>query len=242
MKIALVSATIRDNDVDKQIHQMEYYLSSNNGVDLFCFGENYLQGFNGLKGHYKFDIEIALPQESFEIKKIQKLAQKYHCAISFGYFERDNENIYCSNMVIDRSGTIIDNYRRQSIGWKLNHKDTHYKEGQTFQVFKLNGFKIVTAICGDLWTDKLVDELESLSSKVDIILWPLYIDYPESEWKETAREEYKNQLSTINTPVLMINSYSNTINEAKGGAIVFNKGQILQELPLGNKGLLTVRF
>lgn len=39
MKIALVSATIRDNDVDKQIHQMEYYLSSNNGVDLFFWGK-----------------------------------------------------------------------------------------------------------------------------------------------------------------------------------------------------------
>ena len=233
MKIALVSATIRDNDVDKQINQMGYYLSSNNGVDLFCFGENYLQGFNGLKGHYKSDIEIALPQESFEIKKIQKLAQKYHCA---------NENIYCSNMVIDRNGTIIDNYRRQSIGWKLNHQDKRYKEGQTFQVFKLNGFKIVTAICGDLWTDKLVDDLECLGPDVDIILWPLYIDYQEPEWENSAREEYKNQLSTIKAPILMINSYSNITNEAKGGALVFNKGQILQELTLGNKGLLTVRF
>ena len=238
MKIALVSAIIRDNDITKQIVQIEEYISKNRSVDLFCFGENYLQGFNALTWEYNVDKYIALSIDSEYIKQIRKLALKYNSGISFGYLEKYKDNIYCSNMVIDKKGIIIDNYRRQSLGWKEIFDDNRYKEGDSFNVFELNNKKIVTAICGDLWTDNLLNEIEALSNEVDFILWPLYIDYNQLDWESIAKEEYKNHLSKVNSKVMMINSYSFDQSEAKGGAYIFTGNEIIEELSLGHKGIL----
>lgn len=238
MRVALVSAIIRDNEVTKQIAQIEEYLSKNKSLDLFCFGENYLQGFNALAWQYDLDKYIALSIDSDQINQIRQLAIKYNSAISFGFLENYNDDIYCSNMVIDKHGVIVDNYRRRSIGWKEIFDDSRYKEGNSFNVFKLNNKKIVTAICGDLWTEDLLYEIEIMSHTIDFILWPLYIDYQQDVWKTSAKDEYKNQLSSLQCDVLMINSYSHNLNEAKGGAYIFEGNKIKEELPLGNEGIL----
>lgn len=240
MKIALISAKIRDNKIESQIKEMRYYLSHNSNCDLICFGEDYLHGFHGMSWEYTIDIKRAVEINSKPIKEIQKLAKNFNCAISFGYIESFNDKIYCSNIVIDNNGNIVDNYRRISQGWKANWSDNRYSEGQDFQVFELNGKRLVTAICGDLWSDYLLNRIENISKEVDAILWPLYIDYTPDSWILGGRQEYTDQVSFISSPVLMINSYSADINEAKGGCYVFNQGRIIKELPVGEMGVLIV--
>ena len=69
------------------------------------------------------------------------------------------------------------------------------------------------SIWGDLWTDTLLNQLEKIRNEVEFILRPLYIDY-EKEVLKSSVKEYKNQLSKLQCKVLMINSYSNNLNEA----------------------------
>lgn len=238
MIIGMVAANIRDNKIEKQIKEMKYYLSNNPDCDLLCFGEDFLHGFHGMSWEYEIDICRAITIDSQPINKVRKLARDFDCAISFGYIERFNNKIYCSNMVIDRYGDIVDNYRRISEGWKSNWVDARYSEGKSFQVFKLGEKRFVTVICGDFWSDHLIRDIETISKKADAVLWPLYIDYSPDSWILSARQEYADQVSSISIPILMINSYSVDEDEAKGGCCVFYKGEIIKELPIGESGIL----
>lgn len=236
----MVSARIRDNKIEEQIKDMKYHLSNNSNCDLLCFGEDYLHGFHGMSWEYNTDIKRAITMDSQLIKEIRELAKNFNCAISFGYIEKFKEKIYCSNIIIDNYGDIVDNYRRVSEGWKSNWSDNRYSEGQSFQVFELNEKRFVTAICGDLWCDYLIKDMGTISKDIDAILWPLYIDYTPESWILNAMQEYADQVSSISCPILMINSYSADKDEAKGGCCVFNQGYILKELPIGEEGLLIV--
>ena len=238
MNIGLVAATIRNNRVDEQINEIRHYLSTNSNCDLLCFGEAFLHGFHGMSWEYEVDINRAITLDSQQMDEIRELTRKYCCGISFGYIEKLNNKIYSSNIVIDNNGNILDNYRRISEGWKCNWENEHYAEGSSFQVFTYKGKQFVTAICGDFWWDYLIKEIENLSSKVDAVFWPLYIDYSPESWALYGRREYINQVNSIYCPVFMINSYSLDENEAKGGCCVFNHGNMEDELPVGEKGVL----
>lgn len=41
MKIGMVAANIRNNKIEEQIKEMEYYLSNNSNCDLLCSGEDF---------------------------------------------------------------------------------------------------------------------------------------------------------------------------------------------------------
>ena len=58
MKIGLVSAHMVDNDINKQISEMEHYLKNSQDCDWLCFGEAFLHGFYGLAWSYDQDKEI----------------------------------------------------------------------------------------------------------------------------------------------------------------------------------------
>lgn len=238
MKIALVSSKMRNRDVNKQINQIQSILMNLESVDLICFCEGYLQGFGGLSWRYEIDKDIALKQDSSEIQSIQMLAITYNTAISFGYYEMYQGNIYCSNMVIDQEGHIVNNYRRRSRGWKENFDDVRYQEGDHFSTFSLKGKQFVSAICGDLWYQDLIGEIETLGEKTDAVLWPLYIDYDVKSWEESVKLEYQTQVKNIPCKVLMINGYESDGSQAQGGAYVFNKGYIVDHLDLGIEGVL----
>lgn len=238
MKVSLVSTTLVDDDINTQIRNIENILMKNNS-NLYIFGEAYLQGFNGLSWNYEKDIEKAVSIQSKEIRKIKELANHYNSALSFCFYERDHQDIYCTNIFINEDGEILNQYRRQSIGWKENYDSKNYKEGDRFKTFEYKGKKFATAICGDLWTRSLVEELKDLSKNIDYLLWPLFIDYSIQEWNTSAKSDYINQLKDIHCPVLMVNGYSQT---SKGGCYVFDKGEISEELALGNVGILTIEI
>ena len=81
---------------------------------LICFGESFVQGFDGLTWKYDQDIERALTKDDSIIDRIRKIAETSKCGISFGFIERDKGTLYSSNMVIDSYGEIIDIFRRIS--------------------------------------------------------------------------------------------------------------------------------
>lgn len=208
MKIGMIAANVRNNNIEEQMKEIEYYLSNHSNCDLLCFGEVFLHGFHGMSWKFKIDLYRAVTIDSQPIKKIRGLAKEFNCAISFGYIERLHDRIFCSNMIINNYGDIADNYRRISEGWKSNWSDVRYSEGKYFQVFELKEKRFVTAICGDLWLDHLVKDIKIISKEVDAVLWPLYVDYNPDSWIRSARQEYADQVSSISCPILMINSYS----------------------------------
>ncbi len=240
MKIGLVSCLMKDNDTKHQLKQIEHYVSTNHNCDLICFGESFLQGFEGLTWEYDEDIKRALAKDDPIILHIRQLAKNYKCGISFGFIEKEEDIIYGSNMVIDSCGEIIDVFRRVSTGWKEPIANSKYKEGKGFHTFTYMDKVLGVAICGDLWDDCFFKDLEQI--KMDILLWPLYVDFSIEQWNKSFQKEYVERTKKLPYPVLMINSFVEDPHRAKGGCYVLYRNEIVISLPMGNIGLLELEL
>lgn len=237
VKIGLVSEVFRDGDLEFNANQIKKRLlkCSQLGFNLVCFGEAFLQGFEALNWDYNIDSKLAVSQTDEIINSLRKTAKKEQIALSFGYFEKANNAIYCSNLFISSTGEILNNFRRLSQGWKVAEAGCSYKEGKGFSVFNYWGKDFATAICGDLWQAKNLRLAEELA--IDCLLWPNYVDYSNEKWK-AEKGEYARQVQPISAPVLLINSYVEQTDRAKGGCCVFKNGEVVKELPSGEVGVL----
>lgn len=213
-------------------------MDENRGVDLLVFGEAFLQGFDGLTWDVEEDKDIALSLQDDAIKLLRGLAKEHSVAVSFGFYEKEQRNIYSSNLCIDKNGDVLDVYRRVSKTWTPEHAGRHYKTGDDFHTFHFMDKKLLMAICGDLWFAENLDRINELEP--DLILWPLYIDYSIEEWSRGEKDEYARQVSGLNAPVLMVNSFLQESKGAVGGAYLFDGGAIKDSLPLGEIGSLTI--
>lgn len=234
MRIGLASYKFINNDVEYNISQIEKALSKANNVDLLCFGEAFLQGFDAFNWDYNNDLKIAISNNSNIIKRLEKLSEKFNIDLAFGYLERENENLYSSYVIII-DGVLTFNYRRISVGWKEYTKtDHHYKEGNEVLNFNYKGEIFTVALCGDLW-----EYPEKFKTK-GILLWPVYVNYTPDEWS-IEKIEYAKQALIASKDTLMINSLSVCPN-CYGGCFYFKDGNIANELGFNKEGILTIEF
>ena len=118
MRIGLVSYRCENRNVAFNMKQIELAMQRAEGkVDLLCFGEAFLQGFDALCWDYDSDTTIALDLSSETIFKLRNWTVQYGISLIVGYIEKDQEKLYSSCVVISR-GEIVHNYRRISKGWK----------------------------------------------------------------------------------------------------------------------------
>ncbi|HBF15688.1 MAG TPA: carbon-nitrogen hydrolase family protein [Clostridiales bacterium] len=243
MKCALAALGFVDEDIAYNKAVLAKTLEQCAGkVDVVLFGEAFLQGFYGVNFTVAHDREIAIPRDDALIHELCGMAKKYAVAVSFGFLERDGDIFFSSQMTIDRTGRMIDLYRRVSPGWKEPYAGKEYREGRGFHTFDFCHRKVAVGLCGDLWYEENIAALNA--RKPDVVWWPVYTDYTPMEWNRTKKHEYAEQSSKINAPVLYVNSVCleklDESNIAKGGAVLFDKGIIKAELPAGSEGILIV--
>jgi N-carbamoylputrescine amidase len=241
MKIALAALGFIDNDIYYNKKVIINALEKFSNVDIIVFGESFLQGFDSLKFNYNEDIKIAVSIDSDTIDEIKCACKQYNIAVSFGFFENFEKNIYSSQITIGSKGNIINIYRRVSIGWKEAYATEEYKEGKSFNVFNFMNKRITIGLCGDLWYDENIDSINELNP--DIVLWPEYTDYNYDEWNKKNKYEYLEQANRINAKVLLVNSYcinKNDIDSARGGALYISNKEIVDEALSGKENILIV--
>ncbi|MBQ4273255.1 MAG: carbon-nitrogen hydrolase family protein, partial [Clostridia bacterium] len=83
------------------------------GVDLLCFGEAFLQGFDAFCWSYVNDKAVAISKNSNTMQRIENLSKQYATDLAFGYLEADGDSLYSSYAVII-DGKLAFNYRRIS--------------------------------------------------------------------------------------------------------------------------------
>jgi len=238
LTIGLVAAPFIDFDHDHQVEVIRDYLDKNQSCDWLCFGESYIQGFEGLTWDYKKDLDQAFSVHSDRMRGLMALARSYETALSFGFIERDGDKLYSSQITIDHKGDLLHLFRRVSPGWKEPIATSQYKEGPGLTTFDYKGRRFGVAVCGDLFDEEVVDQLAEMP--MDYLLWPLYIDYSQEDWEGGVCVEYAQQAAKVGRPVLMVNSYSQDVTRARGGAYLFKDGSVTSCLPLGNSGVLTI--
>ena len=234
MRIGLVSYRCENRNIAFNMKQIEHAMRCSEGkVDLLCFGEAFLQGFDALCWNYEADKAIALELSSETISRLRNWTIQYGISLITGYIEKDKEKLYSSCVVIS-NGEIVHNYRRISKGWKENSKtDDHYCEGNETGPFYLQGKAVTLALCGDLW------EFPDRFGKNQLLIWPVYVNYTIEEWNHGALDEYAAQAALAADDVLMINSIDNDpVNH--GGSFRFHNGKTVARIPFDQEGILIV--
>lgn len=244
MRCALASmGFINEDSLHNKKVIIETMSKFSNYADIVIFGEAFLQGFYGANFNAEHDDKIAITKDDLIIKEICSIAKKCSIAVSFGFIEKDGEKFYSSQITIDSNGKIIDLYRRVSPGWKESFANERYCEGKGYHTFTFMDKKIVVGLCGDLWFDENIIEINGLNP--DIVFWPVYTDYNYNEWNKIVKNEYALQAGKIRAKVLYVNSFcldKQYDDIAKGGAVLFNSGSIVKETPSGKEDVLVVEI
>lgn len=243
MNVLLAALSFRNGKLIYNKNQIVSTIKEyNNKVDLILFGESFLQGFDALTWNFEIDKNIALSKDSKLIKEIKKLCKQFNVSVSFGYFELFDSKIFSSQIVINKQGKIIFNYRRVSSGWRIKETDDHYQEGTSFSTFQLDNKTFTVGLCGDLWNEDNVNIVSNLS--FDYLLWPVYTDFNYDKWNNVEKNEYAMQAKKFNKLTLYVNSYCLDGDDeiAKGGAAVFKDGMIINEIPSGKEDVLIIKI
>ncbi|HEY8420521.1 MAG TPA: nitrilase-related carbon-nitrogen hydrolase [Thermoclostridium sp.] len=235
MRIGLVSYKFMNNDIEFNILQMERAMKSTQGaVDILCFGEAFLQGFDALSWNYEIDKHIAISVCSKTMKRLCDMTLQYKVDLLFGYIEKYGDSIYSSCAVIEK-GRLIHNYRRISKGWKeYRITDHHYKEGTETGEFLYHGKCIMIALCGDMW-----DYPERFKTN-GLLIWPVYVNFTLDEWAK-YENEYAEQAYIAANHALLINSISET-PRSYGGAFFFVDGKIKKRLAYNLEDILIIEI
>ena len=231
MKIGLASYGFRNNDVAFNTAQMERAMKAAQGkVDLLCFGETFLQGFDALSWKYERDKDVAVAADSGVMRRLGDMTLAYGIDLLFGYIERDGDGLYSSCAVIE-SGELTYHYRRVSKGWKeYSITDGHYREGTETGGFSYRGQPMKIALCGDLW-----DFPERFQTDGPLI-WPVYVNFELEDWPR-YEAEYATQAALAARRTLMVNPISGD-PVSHGGAFYFVDGKIEKRLDYDTEGIL----
>lgn len=245
MKYALAAQGFINSDINHNKKVIiEFMKELSTKADMIIFGEAFLQGFYALDFKSEKDLDLALSIDDPIIKEIKKAAKDYNIGVSFGFIERDKDKIYSSQLTIDKSGEIINLFRRVSPGWKEAFSNERYLEGHGFYSFTIDGQKIVIGLCGDLRFEENIEKVKELNP--DIVWWPVYTDYNYKNWNDEIKYEYCIQASKICKNTLYVNSYcldkASEDEIAKGGAAYFYDGIIKKEIPSGEEGILLIEI
>lgn len=92
MKIGLASYEFINNDIEFNMSQIEKAMQSMQGkVDLLCFGETFLQGFDSLNWNYDNDKDVAIAQGEiiYNYRRISKNWKEYD--ITDYHYKEGNE-------------------------------------------------------------------------------------------------------------------------------------------------------
>lgn len=245
MKVAIANAEIIDGQKDKNIEAVDRLMaqSSRLGAEYLFLGEAVIQGFNGLTWEYEKDYhKESISLESPSMHELKELCRRHTIALGVGYYEGYREKLYASYVLIDAHGEILMNYRRMSKGWKEEGFDhPNYCQGDELLCSHLGEATCTFSICGDMWTDHIVQRLKNHAS--DTIIWPLFIDYSIDEWESEAKNEYLEQVKSIGKRTLLINSISRAGDHANGGLLdIAADGSINSEAKMLESPILMVEL
>lgn len=235
MTIALAAARFVNGDIRHNLSQMWRWAREawTAGAELLCFGEAFLQGFDGFVWEYEKDKEAAIATDGPVFDELKRISRETGIDLMTGFLERAGEALYsfCALVV---GGELAQLYRRISRGWKeYSRTDGHYQEGDSTPVFSYRGRRCRMALCGDLW-----DAPERFQG-AELLFWPVYVNFSREEWGQGMMTEYARQANGLADDVLLINSLSEN-PDAFGGCCWFSGGRTKASLAMGTEGLLLV--
>jgi N-carbamoylputrescine amidase len=161
---------------------------------------------------------LALPEDgNFILHKMQHLAKQHRVVLPISFFERHNNALYNSVVVIDADGSILGKYRKSHIPDGTGYQEKFYfTPGDTgFKVFtsKVYGFTIGVAICWDQWFPEAARAMALQGA--DILLYPTAIGSEPQDPTLTSADHWQRVMqghaAANMVPVVASNRYGTEI-------------------------------
>jgi predicted amidohydrolase len=235
MKVCLIPLKVETKDPKINLRHFQSKLAeiSSRQPDLVCLPECAFTGYlYETQDFEKFAEPIPGETTSF----ISRLAEDYQCYICFGMLEKDQESVYSSAVLVNKSGQIIHVHRKII-------EQPPFATGKEAKAIDTEFGKISVLLCGDLFDD---DVKAQISQNTDLLILPLARSFDEKSpdlerWLNEERQAYADEVKKVGITGLIVNSLEDSsIPEASfGGAMIVSpKGEILAESEHGTDKML----
>ena len=170
-------------------------------------------------------MQLAEPQDSnFLLLTMQKLAKQYRVVLPISFYERFNNVLYNSIVMIEANGEIVGRYRKSHIPDGTGYQEKFYfTPGDTgFRVFETSVGKIGCAICWDQWNPECARAMALQGA--DILLYPTAIGSEPQDPSLDSRSHWQRCMqghaAANMIPVVASNRYGTEILQDEGGSEV----------------------
>lgn len=215
--------------------------ASRQGSDLVMFSEAALTGLvnDDVPEH---DVLLGTALHGAQVELVRQHAKADNINVALGIFEVEENRLFDTALFIDRAGRIALKYRRISAGWHHPRADsTFYGHGSAVEAYLSDIGKVCFLICGDLFDDELVERVQR--QRPDLLLVPFARAFAggghsQERWEQEELAEYLSRVQRAGVRTLLTNYLD---DEYFGGAFhVAPNGRLVDSLPLGRDGMLTV--
>jgi N-carbamoylputrescine amidase len=109
------------------------------------------------------------------VKLMQELAKKYNVVLPVSLYERENNALYNTVVMVDADGTVLGKYRKSHIPDGVGYEEKYYfSPGDTgFKVWDTMVGKVGVAICWDQWFPEVARSMTLQGAEV--LLYPTAI-------------------------------------------------------------------
>lgn len=247
--VAAVQAGFTD-DRERDIARVEELVreAAGRGAQVILPPELF-EGFYFCRHEHERNFARALPVgEHPAVRAMQRLAAELGVVIPTSFFERDGPHHYNSLALVDDRGVVQGVYRKSHIPDGPGYEEKFYfRPGNTgFRVWPTRLGTLGVGICWDQWFPEAARAMMLMGA--DLLLYPTAIgSEPEEPELDTRRLWQRAMLGhAVSNIVPVVASNRTGVEEGQsfyGHSFICNHfGEILQEMPEGQEGVLVQRL
>lgn len=247
--VAAVQAGFTD-DRERDIARVEALVreAAGGGAQVILPPELF-EGFYFCRNEHERNFARALPAaEHPAVRAMQRLAAELGVVIPTSFFEKDGPHHYNSLALVDDRGGVQGVYRKSHIPDGPGYEEKFYfRPGNTgFRVWPTRFGTLGVGICWDQWFPEAARAMMLMGA--DLLLYPTAIgSEPEEPELDTRRLWQRAMLGhAVSNIVPVVASNRTGVEEGQsfyGHSFICNHfGEILQEMPEGEEGVLVQRL
>lgn len=183
VRVAVCQILAIDGDREGNFRRIEYALAGAKAqhAQIAAFPESVILGWENPEAH-----QLAAPIPGADSDRIASLAMKYNMMIAIGMDEKEDNRLYDSAILVDKSGKILWKHRKINVLPEL--MTPSYSEGKSedIGVVETEYGRIALLICADTFSDSNFERIKRL--KPDLMIVPYGWAAKTDKWPQHSKE------------------------------------------------------